>query len=583
MGIIKELPKDLIEKIAAGEVVERPASVVKELMENAIDAGAKSIVVDLIDGGKGRIAVMDDGSGMEMADLTLCVRRHATSKIGAASDLFNINTMGFRGEALAAIGAVSRLLIETRPNRPGVIEGAKIEVTGGAVAGPQIAGCPGGTKVVVSEIFFNVPARQKFLKSANIEYGHVAEAVSGLALAYPSIRMDLSEEGRRRQCFAAVSDEGDRKSLEGRIISILGERYDGRLIYVAESGGDLSIRGWVSPEGRPGGKDVHIFLNRRPVRDKVIMHAVSSAFVGAEGSPAAVLWIDIDPAKVDVNVHPTKREVRFMNGGAVHGFVAAAVRKATTRVHFRIPSPPVGEGKGEGGIIYNSHPPLSPLPLREGKMDFEMKSGWSETTGIQYEMSAMSETRLRPIGQLGLTYVLCEDADGSLVLIDQHAAHERLGFEHLRSTYKAGGVRRQRLLIPERLEMGASAAAYIAENAGALELSGFEIEPFGGASIVVKAVPELLRDANLKALFEKLAHELEAIGRSRSVEDVVERMFSVIACHSRVRAGDKLSYGEQVELLKDMEKNGIDRCPHGRPATIRINLSEIEKWFKRSS
>jgi len=355
MAIIKELSKTVIEKIAAGEVVERPASVVKELVENAIDAGARSIAVEVADGGRKRIAVIDDGCGMDAADLEISVRRHATSKISDEGDLWNIQTMGFRGEALSAIGAVSKLAIETKPNVTDALEGARVDVTGGEVKGPVPAGCPGGTKIVVSDLFYNVPARLKFLRSANVEYGHVTDVISSLALANPRIRFDLMEAGRRRLSIPGILNDDDVRGLEERIVSVLGDRYRDRFTPVAEFGGALSVRGWVAEEGKRGGKDIHIFLNRRPVRDRVLMHAISSAFgEDMRGRyPAAVLWIDIDPSEVDVNVHPTKREVRFSNSGAVHDFIRMSVKKAVGGTAPLL----CKEGTGEVDSVATATPP----------------------------------------------------------------------------------------------------------------------------------------------------------------------------------------------------------------------------------
>lgn len=582
MCTIKQLPKNLIEKIAAGEVVERPSSVVKELVENAIDASARSIVVDVVDGGKKRIAVIDDGSGMSPDDLKLCVLRHATSKISDESDLWKIRTMGFRGEALAAIGAVSKLTIESRINKPEIIEGAKIDIDGGEVKGPSVAGCPPGTKVVVSDLFFNVPARQKFLRSHAVEYGHIYECVTTLALAHPDIRFEISSNGKRQ----FISNAGDVKE---RVTAVLGDEIAGRLMDVCEEGGGIEIGGFVAESGRSGGKDVHIFLNKRPVRDKVLMHAVSAAFgerLQRGRYPAAALWIDIDPAKVDVNVHPTKREVRFAESGAVHDFVMSAVKKAVTSAPATIQTadkiPNMRQGveaainRFEERRLFDQasdcHPerskgsPIGPLAL--------LRAG-----GIL--PSTQNDARLHPIGQLGKTYIICEDADATLVIIDQHAAHERLGFDALTKQYSLGKVPEQRLLIPERVELGAKQTAYIMENSDAIARAGFEVEPFGGSTLMVKTVPALLGDANVGHVFEKMADELEELGSSHSIDDVVKRIFAVVACHRQVRAGDKLSIDELSALVRDIECENVMHCPHGRPAIVRIERGEIEKWFGR--
>lgn len=557
MGRINKLPRDLIEKIAAGEVVERPSSVVKELVENSIDAGARLISVDIAGGGKERIAVIDDGSGMDVADLAISILRHASSKISCDADLTNIRTMGFRGEALAAIGAVSRLSIESKLNDPSVLEGAKICVDGGVATTPAVIGCPGGTKIAVSDLFFNVPARKKFLRSTQVEYGHVSECVTTLALAYPEIRFEFTHD--RRRVFVSGADD-----VQGRMIAVIGEGAANSAVKVSEESAGISINGFVSERGHTAGKNVHIFLNKRPVRDRMLMHAVTAAFgerLGRGGYPAAVLWLSIDPAEVDVNVHPAKREVRFAGAQAVHDFVMNAVRKANNGVK---------SGHWTSGVCC----PMSRLdpiasPCAPGY------SGYSETQAPWCGV-------LRPIGQLGKTYIVCEDPDGTLVLIDQHAAHERLGFDALKKQYASGSVKGQRLLIPERVELGEKGAAYIMEHGEAVARTGFEIEPFGGRTIMIKSVPAILGGADVGNVFCKMAGELEEFGSSHSIDEVVERIFAVVACHRQVRGGDRLAPEEVSRLVRDVEQENITHCPHGRPALVKIEKGEIEKWFKRS-
>ncbi|MFH0800507.1 MAG: DNA mismatch repair endonuclease MutL [Pseudomonadota bacterium] len=601
MGIIRELPREVAERIAAGEVVERPASVVKELVENAIDAGASSIRIDVEDGGKRRIAVIDDGSGMDADDLGRSILRHATSKIAAEADLWAIRTMGFRGEALAAIGAVSRFSIESKPNRPDAVEGARIEVDGGRVCGPVVAGCAAGTKAQASDIFYNVPARLKFLRSAAVEYGHVSEVVMGLALAFPDIRFELSGDGKRR----FVSRAGD---LKERVAAVMGEDIRGQLAEVGEKGGIIAVSGWVADKGRAGGKDVHIFLNRRPVRDRLLMHAVSAAFgerLSRGEYPAAVLWIDVDPSEVDVNVHPAKREVRFSNGSAVHDFVMAAVRKVVQSNLLSTIAPDITRSGVESAMFRYEQSRLTdsdsssgfktlrratpPWEAGEGSRRVSGGEGVSPSEvaskgGVAREQGFETCTRagtLRVLGQLASTYIVCENADGMLVLIDQHAAHERLGFDALKQGYAAGKVPRQRLLLPERVELGVKGLAYVEENFGLLTRAGFEIEPFGGGTLLVKEVPAILGDVALSPLFEKLAAELEEIGGSNSVDEAAEKIFAVVACHRQVRGGDALSSEELAALVRDIERENVTHCPHGRPAIVKIEKSEIEKWFKR--
>ena len=589
MGSIRELPREVSEKIAAGEVVERPASVVRELVENSIDAGASSIAIDLAEGGRRHIAVMDDGSGMDAGDLSRSVLRHATSKIAVADDLFRVGTMGFRGEALAAIGAVSRMTIETRENRPGAVEGARIEVAGGAVAGPFACGCAAGTRVVAADLFFNVPARLKFLKSPSVEFGHAFEAVASLALSYPEIRFELKSDGKTR----FVSRAGD---IDGRVQELLGRSLEGELAMVEEAGEGIALRGWIGEGGRAAAKDLRLFVNRRPVRDKVLMHAVSAAFgerLRRGEYPAAVLWLEIDPAEVDVNVHPAKREVRFARSGAVHDFVMAACRKAFASTNGPTANTASSLRLARSGAARSTapRPPLMEATESDGlrrRSEAVLARGPRELDGVSRSEEAVfafgpnvHEGVLRVIGQLGATYIVCEDEGGTLVLIDQHAAHEKLGFDQLKANHSQGFIPQQVLLVPERVELGPKERAYVMDNLELLSKAGFEVEPFGGSTLLVKAVPEILGDSSVACIFAELAAELEEIGSSEKVDETIERIFAVVACHRQVRSGDRLSAAELSALVRDIEREGVTHCPHGRPALVRVEKGEIERWFKR--
>jgi DNA mismatch repair protein MutL len=576
MGIIKELTRDVVERIAAGEVVERPASVIKELVENAIDARATCISVEIADGGKDLIAISDDGCGMSPEDLGFSILRHHTSKISVDTDLWKIHTMGFRGEALAAIGAVSRMEISSRVNLPDIVEGASLRVEGGDAAALQPAGCAGGTRVVIRDLFFNVPARKKFLKSTAVELGHIVDLITEYSLGFPHIRFELSSDGKSR-LRANSLDERE------RVLEILGSSISNSLIRVDEGTPDISVRGWIAEKGRARARDVHVFLNRRPVRDRVLMHALTQAFgerLDRGQFPSAVLWVEIDSSKVDVNVHPAKREVRFVSSGAVHDFVKNCVRKSLQSCDIKAASvvdqpeelrlgSSISYKEGIGAVGLDLPTPTFPCK-GEGSLDRD-----------QGQMAITGEPALRPIGQLGRTYLVCEDTDSTLVLIDQHAAHESLGFKELKAQFESGDIAQQRLLIPEQLDLGAKEFGYISENFGLLTGMGFEVEPFGGTTLLVKAVPALLGGVGLATLFDKLAHEFEELGSSEALEEAVDKVFAVVACHAQVRAGDRLSSEEMRGLIDDMNRNEITHCPHGRPAMVRIDRSEIEKWFKR--
>jgi DNA mismatch repair protein MutL len=577
MGIIKELPKGVVEKIAAGEVVERPASVIKELVENSIDAGASSITIHLEDGGKGRMVVLDDGCGMARDDLAESVKRHATSKIRSEDDLGEISTMGFRGEALYAIGAVSSLSIESRPKGGAALEGARIEVEGGAVKGPFVVGCDIGTRVEVARLFYNIPARMKFLRSGGVEFGHVMDVLAPLMLANPGIRFELFESQRRRITAPAVSDAMDAAAMRARMRAIAGEGFGGGLEPFAESAGEISAVGFVSEEGRKN-RDVYVFLNGRPIRDRMLMHAAASAL--GDGTdraryPALVMWLCAPPRMFDVNVHPAKKEVRFESPAMMHDFVRDALRKALSgSVRKSVFSPGPAEAQA------------SPVFVRDEGRGRDAAGGRYETQWtdvLKGESPMLPTASLRIIGQLSETYLVCESSDGSLVLIDQHAAHERLAFERLRSSYRKGSVPVQVLLIPETIELGAKDSAYVTGHMDALSKAGFEVEPFGGNTMLVKAVPTLLSGLPSVKLFEDLSREAEELGTSHSVDEAVDRIFATVACHAAVRAGDRLSDDELGVLAADLKNGDVTHCPHGRPVAIRIGAGEIEGWFKRKN
>jgi len=583
MGTIKILPDHVISKIAAGEVVERPASVVKELLDNAIDAGADVIEIDAICGGKKCITAVDNGCGMDAEDANLCVERHATSKISSDADLFNVRTLGFRGEALAAIAAISRLKIETKISDANKLEGTLIVADGGIIRENRAMGCPAGTRISVGDLFYNVPARQKFLKSDGVEYGHIADVIASMALAHSGVRFSLSHDGSPRLSYHRTGD------LRGRIEDVLGEDVRNSLFEFMESCDGISLRGFVVKSGltRSTTKDMYYFVNGRPVKDRILQHAVLAGFetfLTKGAFPIAVLYLDIDPAIIDVNVHPAKREVRFANGGMVHDFVQASVRKAVTIKSTQITG--VGEAikRFEERRMWDE----GRGTRDEGRRTRDEGRGTSDERRVSSFAifpegdSSPSNAGLRPLGQLARTYIVCEGDFGDLVLIDQHAAHERLGFEELKRQLAKGVIEQQRLLIPEQLKLTPKELSVLLEHLHAIEKTGFELEPFGGETLVVKACPSLLGDVSLQHLFEKIAEEVSAFGSFGATNDVVNNILAVVACHRQVRAGDFLSHEEMAALVRDLEATGSSHCPHGRPAIITINRAEVLKWFKRA-
>jgi len=588
MKTINVLPDELIGKIAAGEVVERPASVVKELVENSIDSGASEITVFIKDGGRESISVADDGRGMSPDDLKICVLRHATSKISKAEDLFNIGTMGFRGEALPSIAAVSRLAIETKVKDS--ISGHKMINVGGKTIEFGEHGCPDGTRVTVEKIFFNTPARLKFLKSPRTEEGHILDAISRLAVAYPEIRFKIDADGKEK--LSCLSNNNPR----ARMLEVFGKNVSERTISFEERAETLSLHGFLgAPENSAIiSRGIYLFINRRIVRDRVLNHAVMDGYrslLSSGSSPFAVIMLDIDPSRVDVNVHPTKQEVRFDNSGAIHNFVAMAVRKAITRP----PAQMAGPAKNQPDVVkaasnrpvsesvpYGKQPAYRTIPTIEAIKELKMP-----VTGQTIGKASLPSDRgffssLRVIGQLFSSFIVCENDDEDLVVVDQHAAHERIGFERLKLGMANNSLERQQLLIPEQIELQPKEAAYINENLALINASGLEIEPFGGKTFMIKTVPAILGSADIGGLVFKLASELAEIGRNVSCEELKEQILKTIACHRQIRANHALKTEEMKSLLSQMDDwPNTSTCPHGRPTYKLFSRTEVSRWFER--
>jgi len=576
---IQRLPDSLVDQIAAGEVVERPASVVKELVENALDAGARRIRVEVREGGRALLAVSDDGSGMTPEDAHLALERHATSKIASSDDLARIETFGFRGEALPAIASVSRLRLRTRAR--GAPAGFEIEVDAGKPSGLREAGGPEGTRVEVADLFHNVPARRKFLKSEGTEWGHIADWVARAALALPAVHFDVRRDDRPAVSWPAVSERIE------RIAAVLSEREAEPLVPVAAREGGLSLEGFVSrPDAhRPTAAGIHLFVNRRPVRDRLLRHALLDAYrdVLPRGRhPTALLYLELPAQALDVNVHPAKWEVRFADPGAIHRMVSSGVREALgARRWLSAPARPdrVGETSGAPGDWILAGPRLVPgAPLLRAPSAAPEESRAADAARLR-----LGEQRL--LGQLHASYLLLEAADG-LLLVDQHAAHERVLFERLRAAWRAGGVARQPLLATETLELSPDRVERLTAAEAALGALGFELEPFGASAVAVRAIPALLEGRDPGRLVAELADELATAGAGREAlraPEAAERLFASMACHAARRAGERLDPREQQALLAAVD--GIPwapTCPHGRPIAIPLSKGEIERRFGRS-
>jgi DNA mismatch repair protein MutL len=572
---IRILPPELADQIAAGEVVERPASVVKELCENSIDAGARRIDVEVERGGRRLIRVGDDGSGMTREEAHLALLRHATSKLRDAAELASLRTMGFRGEALPSIAAVSRLSLTTRAR--GEISGWRIDVEGGMEKEPREVGAPEGTAVEVRDLLWNVPARLKFLKSEPTEAAHITEALERLALAFPEVHFKLRQNGR-----VAVDLPPHASALERARAALFRDLF----VAEGEEGGHGVTALLAAPsESQASGRGLYLYVDRRFVRDRGLGHAVLMGYgelIERGRWPVAVLLFAPRAGSVDVNVHPQKVEVRFERPQEVY----AAVRHVIARA---IAKAPWLETKPAAVRVY-SMPPIDDAyraHVREAAAQYNALS----PRGVESAHPSLIQqpaprpqgffAQLRYIGQFAETYLVCE-AEGELVLIDQHAAHERVQFARLREAHAKCQLGRQRLLFPVVLQMVSAEVAAASEHRATLDTLGFDLEPFGADSLAVKAVPEAAAGAEPEKLLRDVLAELGAHGASEVVPTKVDHVLATMACHAVVRAGDVLGEAQARALLDAMD--GVDlrgHCPHGRPVVLRLPQGELERRFGR--
>jgi DNA mismatch repair protein MutL len=577
MGQIHALPDLLVNQIAAGEVVERPASALKELVENSLDAGAQSVSVDLAEGGMRRIRVADDGAGIEAGDLPLALARFATSKIASLEDLERAATLGFRGEALASIGAVSRLAITSR--RAGERHAWRISCEGGALAAVEPAALAAGTTVEVEELYYNTPARRKFLRSEATEFARCEEAFSRAALSRPAVAFSLAHNGRRVAHLAPASPRE-------RVSAVVGDEFAAAAVEVDASGASLRLSGLVAAPGftRASRDAQYLFVNGRFVRDKVASHAIREAYADVlhnDRHPAYVLFLDIDPRLVDVNVHPAKTEVRFRDSGAVHQFVFHALSRA-------LAAPLAGAGR----------PASAPVP----PPSFFSQSSLAVTQPVsRYEsfFAAALADEARPVAvaeqaatgappllgyalaQLHGVYVLAQNASG-LVLVDMHAAHERIVYEKLKGSLDASVLASQPLLVPVAMPATAEEVEEAERSAGALASLGFEVGIAGPRELVVRAVPALLADLDAPAMLRSLLAEIREFGASRALLERRNELLSTMACHAAVRANRSLTVPEMNALLREMEETErAGSCNHGRPTWVQFSMADLDRLFLR--
>jgi DNA mismatch repair protein MutL len=596
---VQILPEKLCNQIAAGEVIERPASVIKELVENSLDAGATTIRIEVEKGGKRLIRVTDNGCGMSRDDAFLSLERHATSKLRSESDLSRLRTLGFRGEALPSIAAISRMLLRTRQQE--ALEGWEIYLEGGTVRRAGAAGTPVGTTMEVRNLFFNTPARRKFLRRDETELGHIADTVTKLALARPEIQFQLAHDGRK------LIDVNRHRTLPERVAQLLGPALLKEMVTVDSAADGRRLHGLISrPEtSRSTAGSMFSFINGRYIRDRVVHHALREGYrnLMMKGRhPVVVLFLDMQPEQVDVNVHPTKHEVRFREQAAVHDFIAGAIRD-TLRPSSWVsggPSLPGPASVAWAGEREEFRRPASPSPTVSRETDFGSGAGVQEELTSYRPAESPPQSAMTPpchreqkdqtgffggaiiIGQYRESYIICQSGD-DLLLIDQHAAHERIAFEKLRTQYRASGVERQMLMFPLVLEFDFREGAVVAEHLEFLERLGFEIEPFGGTAFAVKAVPHLFSGGETERLIRDVVGELATIGKSSLVEQALDGLLMLMACHRVVRANQVLSTAEIRALLSELDKTPFNaQCPHGRPVMQRLTLTDVERMFKRT-
>lgn len=592
MSKIRILPENLSNKIAAGEVVERPASVVKELLENAIDAESTKIVIEIEAGGRRLIRVSDNGIGMTHDDALLSLERYATSKISRDEDLFSIKTLGFRGEAVPSIASVSRMEMVTRTNKSDAA--TRIAVSGGKIKQVSEIGAPIGTMMTVRDLFFNVPARRKFLKTVQTEMGHITDCVTRSALVYPNIHFKLTHNHK------SIGDWTATANISHRIVDILGGDLWKKMYEIGYHGDDIQVRGFAAAPGAPRTtkRGLYVYVNGRFIRDRVIDHAVMEAYHGRlmKGMfPMAVLFVIVPPTMVDVNVHPTKSAVRFAAPKRVHDGVVTAITAALKLldrpgvIKKSVLSPLKGSVEPHPSYSCNTTlfdnrvrktvAPTSIAVVKEPELEPYGASG-EASEGVPPPQEKCFAT-LRLIGQIHNSYILCESKDG-FVIIDQHAAHERILFEKLRSSYSQSSSASQRLLIPEPLELAHREAPILERLLEDFAKIGIEIEPFGGRTYMIKSVPQLLVGKSLKALIIEIVEKMIETGFSKGIEKTLDTCFAVMACHGAIRANQALTSEEMKTLLRQLDElNFPAHCPHGRPTWVEWTTRDIEKAFKR--
>lgn len=606
---IRLLPPNLVNQIAAGEVVERPASALKELVENSIDAGASRVDIVLNDGGRSLIVVTDNGCGMTPQELIVAVDRHATSKL-PSDDLLDITYLGFRGEALPAIGSVARLTVTSRT--AGADSGWYVVVAGGRKDGPVPAPHQRGTRVEVRDIFYATPARLKFLKASSTELSYAVDAIERLAMANPEVAFTLTADGKQRLNLPAGDMQGDLfdAHLE-RISAVLGKEFGANAVPVAAEREGIKLYGYIGIPtfNRGNALAQYLFVNGRPVRDRLLTGAVRGAyqdFLASNRHPYVVLFLEVPQRDVDVNVHPAKAEVRFRDAGLVRGLMVGALRHAlaeaghkasTTVAGAALGAFRPGDGRAFAGRPHMTHsagnfayamqapyPSEDPNGLAENEPPslFALAPSAPDATPVEI---VEADYQSHPLGvaraQVHETYIVAQTADG-IVIVDQHAAHERLVYERMKGAIASGGIARQILLIPEVVELDETGATRISARAAELAELGLVVEAFGAGAIVVREVPSLLGETDVQGLIRDLADDLASVDEALTLKDKLGDVCGTLACHSAIRAGRRLNGSEMNALLRQMEVTPhAGQCNHGRPTYVELKLKDIERLFGR--
>jgi len=592
---IRQLPKHLVNQIAAGEVVERPASVVKELVENSLDAEADRIEVDVEQGGMRRIRIRDNGSGIDRSQLQLALAPHATSKIFSLDDLEAVASLGFRGEALASIASVSRLRLESRAR--GADSGCQIEAEGGKCSDPRPHGMPEGTAIEVRDLFYSVPARRKFLRTERTEFNHIDELIRRLALANMAVGFELAHNGRT---VRRLSPAPDPEAWLRRAGEVCGRAFVDQALELERAHAGLHLSGWIARPAysRSQADQQFFFVNGRLVRDRLVVHAIRQAYrdVLFHGrQPAFILRLTLDPRRVDVNVHPQKTEVRFRDGRLVHDFLFSTLHHALADTRAgasgdgsasaarpaRESMTPAFDAGSDRAEPRQSGLGLSVSEQVERYSRLVPSSNGSATNGVQ----GSANTEIPPLGfalaQLNGVFILAENAHG-LIVVDMHAAHERIVYEQLKRTWAEDRVRSQRLLVPEKLAVSHREAQALEVHPADLTRLGFDLDLAGPEHVFVRAVPSLLTSSDPLGLVRDLLSDLAELGQSERIEQAIDQLLSTMACHGSVRANRRLNIDEMNRLLRDMEiTERSDQCNHGRPTWVQMDMKALDRLFLR--